>query len=170
MRSASAYACSARWTRAASEMTDKRNGLDRINAELKQADADLERQRAALNVNDPQSVAQFRQRLEQRDALFKRSTGPVVGDASAAVQRYNDRVGADNQQCANRPLTGLQAQIQVDAELPGGVRSTSASRRTPQAPYSVSGATTGAAISCHSPSRQARKKQLRRPVWQATPA
>src|SRR5581483_11296599 len=56
--------------RASDEMTDKRNGLDRINAELRQTDADLERQRAALNVNDPQAVAQFRQRLEQRDQLF----------------------------------------------------------------------------------------------------
>jgi hypothetical protein len=95
-------------------MTDKRNGLDRINAELKQADTELERQRAALNVNDPQAVAQFRQRLEQRDALFKRSTGPVVGDVGVAVQRYNDRVGAYNRQCANRPFNSLlQAQVQA---------------------------------------------------------
>ena len=37
-------------------------------------------------------------------------------------------------------------------------------------PYKVSGATSGAAISTSSPSRAARKKQLRRPVWQATPS
>jgi hypothetical protein len=105
--------------RASSEMTDKRNGLDRINAELRQADADLERQRAALNVNDPQAVAQFRQRLEQRDALFKRSTGPIVNDVTTAVQRYNDRVGAYNQQCANRPFNSLlQSQIQATLSCP----------------------------------------------------
>jgi hypothetical protein len=105
--------------RASSEMTDKRNSLDRINAELRQADADLERQRTALNVNDPQAVAQFRQRLEQRDGLFKRSTGPVIGDVTAAVQRYNDRVGAYNQQCANRPFDSiLHSQVQATLSCP----------------------------------------------------
>lgn len=105
--------------RASSEMTDKRNSLDQINAELKQADADLERQRAALNVNDPQAVAQFRQRLEQRDALFKRSTGPIVDDVTAAVNRYNDRVGAYNRQCANRPFNSvLRAQVQATLSCP----------------------------------------------------
>jgi hypothetical protein len=105
--------------RASSEMTDKRNGLDRIDADLRQADADLERQRAALNTNDPQAVAQFRQRLEQRDALFKRSTGPIVNDVTTSVQRYNDRVGAYNQQCANRPFNSiLQSQIQATLSCP----------------------------------------------------
>jgi septal ring factor EnvC (AmiA/AmiB activator) len=105
--------------RASSEMTDKRNSLDRIDADLRQADADLERQRAALNTSDPQAVAQFRQRLEQRDALFKRSTGPIVNDVTTSVQRYNDRVGAYNQQCANRPFNSiLQAQIQATLSCP----------------------------------------------------
>ena len=36
-------------------------------------------------------------------------------------------------------------------------------------PYSTSGGTSGAAISTSTPSRTARKKQERRPVWQATP-
>lgn len=99
---------------AMSVMTDKRNGLDRINAELRQADADLEHERAALNVNDPQAVAQFRQRLDQRDALFKRSTGSIVNDVTAAVQHYNDRVHAYNEQCANHPFNSvLQAQIRA---------------------------------------------------------
>jgi hypothetical protein len=104
---------------ASSVMTDKRNSLDRINAELTQTDADLERQRAALNVNDPQAVAQFRQRLEQRDALFKRSTGPIVNDVTAAVQRYNDRVRAYNEECANHPFNPvLQAQVQATLSCP----------------------------------------------------
>ena len=104
---------------AMSVMTDKRNSLDHINADLKQADVDLERQRAALNVNDPQAVAQFRQRLEQRDALFKRSTGPIVNDVTAAVARYNDRVNAYNQQCANHSFNSvLQAQIQATLSCP----------------------------------------------------
>jgi len=104
---------------AMSEMTAKRNSLDQINAELRQADADLERQRAALNTNDPQAVAQFRQRLEQRDALFKRSTGPIVNDVTASVQRYNERVGAYNRQCANRPFNSvLQAQVQATLSCP----------------------------------------------------
>jgi hypothetical protein len=104
---------------AMSEMTAKRNSLDQINADLRQADADLERQRAALNVNDPQAVAQFRQRLEQRDALFKRSTGPIVNDVTASVQRYNDRVRAYNQECANRPFNSvLQAQVQATLSCP----------------------------------------------------
>jgi hypothetical protein len=100
-------------------MTEKRNSLDQINAELRQADADLDRQRAALNVNDPQAVAQFRQALERRDALFKRSTGPIVNDVTASVQRYNERVHAYNEQCANRPFNSvLQAQVQATLSCP----------------------------------------------------
>ncbi|HEX3884638.1 MAG TPA: hypothetical protein VHW66_18440 [Stellaceae bacterium] len=105
--------------RASSEMTAKRNSLDQINDQLRQADATLERERAGLNVNDPQAVAQFRQRLEQRDALFKRSTGAIVSDVSAAVQRFNDRVGAYNQQCANRPFDSiLHSQVQATLSCP----------------------------------------------------
>lgn len=104
---------------ASAEMTDKRNSLDQINAQLKQADADLQRQRAALNENDPQAVAQFRQQLERRDALFKRSTGQIVADVTAAVERYNHRVATYNQQCANRPFdSALQAQVQATLSCP----------------------------------------------------
>ncbi|HEX5319272.1 MAG TPA: hypothetical protein VFW46_08945 [Stellaceae bacterium] len=105
--------------RASAEMTAKRNGLDQVNDQLKRADAELERERGALNVNDPQAVAQFRQKLEQRDALFRRSNGAIVADVTAAVQRYNDRVNAYNRNCANRPFDSLlQSQVQATLSCP----------------------------------------------------
>ncbi len=56
----------------------------------------------------------------------------------------------------------------------GAWRSTMSRRRAvshacARAHTEVSGETSGAAISTSRPSRAARKKQLRRPVWQATP-
>jgi len=105
--------------RASAEMTAKRNGLDQIQDQLKQADAELNRERAALNVNDAQAVAAFRQKLEQRDALFRRSTGEIVADVAAAVQRYNDKVNAHNQSCANRPFDSvLSSQVQATLSCP----------------------------------------------------
>ena len=115
----------------------------------------------------------FRQLLEQRDAVFRRSTGAMVADAqpprcsatTTAVAHYNE-------QCANRPMRpDPDAPGAGDAVLPDASSRDLRGRRPRSycCRYSSSGATCGAAISAQPPSRQARKKQLRRPVWQATP-
>jgi len=85
------------------ESSAKQRSYDSIRNELGRLDAQLQRERAAVDVNNPQSVARFRQLLEQRDAVFRRSTGPEIRDVGAAVERYNARVNEYNARCANRP-------------------------------------------------------------------
>jgi hypothetical protein len=74
-----------------------------VQDELTRLDAQLQSERAAIDVNNPQSVARFRQLLEQRDAAFQRSTSLATGDLAGAVERYNARVNEYNARCANRP-------------------------------------------------------------------
>jgi hypothetical protein len=74
-----------------------------VQDELTRLDAQLQSERAAMDVNNPQSVARFRQLLEQRDAVFQRSTRLATGDLAGAVERYNARVNEYNARCANRP-------------------------------------------------------------------
>jgi len=105
--------------RAATVMNEKRRGLDALRDQLARADAALDRARSALNVNDPQAVAQFRQQLEQRDALFRRTNGEIVADVTAAVDRYDHWVAVYNGQCANRPMDAiLKSQIQATLSCP----------------------------------------------------
>ena len=74
-----------------------------VQDELTRLDAQLQSERAAMDVNNPQSVARFRQLLEQRDAAFQRSTSLAAGDLAGATERYNARVNEYNARCANRP-------------------------------------------------------------------
>jgi hypothetical protein len=106
--------------RAGVEMTVRRRSLDQIRGELARLDADLSRERQSLNENDPQAVARFRQKLEQRDEMFRRSNGEIVADVAAAVKRYNDVVAAYNQRCAGRPTAPiLLGQVQATLSCPG---------------------------------------------------
>jgi hypothetical protein len=105
--------------RAGVEMTVKRRGLDQVRAELARIDAELNSERTSLNVNDPQAVAQFRQKLEKRDELFRRSNGDVVVDVAAAVKRYNALVEDYNHRCSGRPMDPvLMSQIQANLVCP----------------------------------------------------
>jgi uncharacterized protein (DUF885 family) len=100
-------------------MTAKQRAYDAVRDELARLDAQMEHARAGMNVDDPQSVARFRQLLEQRDAAFKRSTGPVTGDLSSATERYNARVGEFNSRCANRPRNpDLLSTVQATLSCP----------------------------------------------------
>ena len=85
------------------DMAAKRRAYDQLQHELAAVDAELQRERATIDVNNPDAIARFRQQLLQRDALFERSTGPAASDLAAAVARYNATVGQYNAQCANRP-------------------------------------------------------------------
>jgi len=101
------------------DMAAKQRARDELNAELTRVDAELQDARPRVNVNDPASVAQFRQLLEHRDVVFRRSTGLVTGDLSSATARYNQRVNDYNARCANRPRDpGLLAGVQATLSCP----------------------------------------------------
>jgi hypothetical protein len=101
------------------DMAAKRRAYDELQTELSQADAQLARERDAIDVDSPNAVAQFSQQLQQRDALFRRSTGPAAGDLAAAVARYNAAVNQYNTQCANRPRdAALLSQVQATLSCP----------------------------------------------------
>lgn len=101
------------------DMIAKQRAYDAVRDELARLDAQLQSARAGMDVNNPQSVAQFRQLLEQRDAAFKRSTGLVTGDLSSATAHYNARVNEYNSRCANRPRDPvLLSQVQATLSCP----------------------------------------------------
>ncbi|HWB51023.1 MAG TPA: hypothetical protein VG651_18075 [Stellaceae bacterium] len=86
------------------DLTTKQGALDAAQAQLGQLDRQLEQARATEDVNNPQSVAQFRQLLAQRDGAFKQSNGEIVAAVQAATARYNQAVADYNNRCAGRPL------------------------------------------------------------------
>jgi hypothetical protein len=101
------------------ETAAKRRALDQLRDDLARIDAGLERERASIDVDDPQAVAQFRQELAQRDALFNRSTGPAAADLTAATLRFNAVVNQYNTQCAERPRDPrVLAQVQANLSCP----------------------------------------------------
>jgi hypothetical protein len=86
------------------DMAAKNAALADARAQLDQLDQQLATLRAQVDVNNAQSVAQFKQLLAQRDAAAKNAGGPTLADAQAAAARYNDAVAAYNAQCGGRPL------------------------------------------------------------------
>ena len=91
------------------QMSAAMTNLQRVQDELNRASADLEAERARIDVNNPQSVARFRQLVERRDALFKEASGRATADGRAATDRYNARVNEYNARCANRPIDPVWA-------------------------------------------------------------
>jgi hypothetical protein len=86
------------------EMNARRGDLSAAQARLNDLDTQLAAARAREDVTNPQSVAEFRQLLGQRDAAFRQSSGDVMAASQAATARYNQAVVAYNNQCAGRPL------------------------------------------------------------------
>jgi TolA-binding protein len=86
------------------DMQAKQSELNNAQAQLAELDRQLNEARAHADVNNPQAVAQFRQSLEQRDAAFKQTNGPLLAAAQAATANYNQVVASYNNQCAGRPL------------------------------------------------------------------
>ena len=85
------------------DMSGQQGAYQAAQDELARIDAQLQSARAGIDVNNPASVAQFRQLLERRDAAFKRSTSLATGDLQAVTERYNARANEYNARCANRP-------------------------------------------------------------------
>jgi hypothetical protein len=86
------------------DMQARQGQLGAAQGQLNQLDAQLASARPQVNVNDPQSVAQFRQLLAQRDAAFRQVNGGLMTAAQAATAQYNQAVANYNSQCAGRPL------------------------------------------------------------------
>jgi hypothetical protein len=98
------------------QMAGGRQSYDQTVSELSRLDAQLEQERGSIDVNNPVAVARFRQLLQQRDALYRRSSGPALSDVSQLVARYNARVNEYNARCADRPrnpvlVAGVQATL-----------------------------------------------------------
>jgi hypothetical protein len=100
-------------------MTERRQAYDQVQSELAALDSELARERATMNVDDPQAVARFRQLLARRDAVFQRSTGPLATDLSTAVGGYNAAVREYNTRCADQPRDPeLLARVQATLSCP----------------------------------------------------
>jgi hypothetical protein len=100
-------------------MQAQRQAYDASKAEIGRLDAEMQRDRATMNVENPEAVARFRQLLARRDADFRRSSGPLASQLSAAVSRYNNAGAQYNASCANRPWDPiLLAQIQATLSCP----------------------------------------------------
>jgi hypothetical protein len=81
-------------------MNDKTRALNAVRQHLVNLDAELARERPLVDVNNPSSVDRYKALLDQRDAAYRESIGPVVADADQAVARYNALVGQYDRQCA----------------------------------------------------------------------
>ncbi|HTW54455.1 MAG TPA: hypothetical protein VME45_21380 [Stellaceae bacterium] len=86
------------------DMQAKQGELDVAQSQLGDLDRRLNAARAQEDVSNPQSVAQFRQLLAQRDMAFKQANGDLIAAAQAATAHYNQAVANYNNQCAGRPL------------------------------------------------------------------
>ena len=86
------------------DLAAKQSALSAAQTQLNQIDSQLAQARATEDVNNPQSVAQFRQLLAQRDAAFKQTNGDIIAAVQAATVRYNQAVSDYNNRCAGRPL------------------------------------------------------------------
>jgi len=86
------------------DMQAKQAELSGAQGQLSQLDNQLAAERAHVDVNNPQAVAQFRQQLAQRDVLFRQTNGALIAASQAATANYNQAVAAYNNQCAGRPL------------------------------------------------------------------
>jgi len=86
------------------DMQAKQGELAGAQSQLNAIDGQLAVERAKVDVNNPQSVAAFRQLLGRRDAAFKQATGDLLAAAQAATATYNQAVASYNSQCAGRPL------------------------------------------------------------------
>ena len=84
------------------DMNAKIQQLEQRRAEFARLNAELDRARAQVDVNDPAAVGRLKQLLERRDEAFKRANGPLVTEVRAAIDRNSAVVVDYNSRCANR--------------------------------------------------------------------
>ena len=85
-----------------SDMSAKTQALAAVRQHLAELDAQLSSARSTLDVNSPDQEARYKALLDQRDAAYRQSLGPVVSDADQSTARYNAHVAQYNSQCASR--------------------------------------------------------------------
>ena len=101
------------------DMSAKNQALDGVKNQLADLDSQLAREKPQVNVNNPDSVARYKALLEQHDAAYRQSIGPVHADSAQATARYNARVNEYNARCANRPFnSAIVAQVQANLVCP----------------------------------------------------
>jgi chromosome segregation ATPase len=106
------------YTALAADMNAKDQAYAAANREVQNLSAQLERERASANVNNPDAVARVKALLQRRDAAAN-SLQPAYAAAADAVSRYNAQVNEYNAHCANRPFnSALVAEIQAHLACP----------------------------------------------------
>jgi hypothetical protein len=102
-----------------SDMNARTQALAAVRQHLADLDSQLSQARPNVQVNNPDSVAQYKALLDTRDAAYKQSIGPVVSQADQAVARYNANVNQYNQNCANHPFdAAMMAEMQAHLSCP----------------------------------------------------
>lgn len=102
-----------------SDMSAKTQALAAVRQHLAGLDAQLAQARPNVDVNNPDLVGRYKALLQQRDAAYQQSLGPVVTDADQATARYNSHVAQYNAQCASRQFNAdMMAQIQAHLSCP----------------------------------------------------
>jgi hypothetical protein len=101
-------------------MNEKTQALAAARQHLADLNAELARQRPLVDVNNQGSVDRYKALLDQRDAAYRASIGPVVSEADQAVARYNALVRQYNGECANRPFNSeIMHEMQQHLVCPG---------------------------------------------------
>jgi hypothetical protein len=102
-----------------SDMSAKTQALAAVRQHLADLDAQLAQARPNVDVNNADSVARYKALLQQRDAAYQQSLGPVVANADQSTARYNSHVAQYNAQCASHQFNGdVMAQIQAHLSCP----------------------------------------------------
>jgi hypothetical protein len=100
-------------------MNERTQALNAAQQRLSELNAELAREKPRVDVNSPGSVDRYKALLEQRDAAYRQSVGPVVSEADRAVADYNAVVGQYNSACANHPFdSATVAQVRAHLSCP----------------------------------------------------
>jgi multidrug resistance efflux pump len=100
-------------------MNNRTQALAAVRQHLADLNAELARQRPLVDVNNQESVDRYKALLDQRDAAYRQSIGPVVSDADRAVARYNALVQRYNGECANHPFnSAIMHEMQATLACP----------------------------------------------------
>jgi len=97
----------------------QRQDYDAAKANYERLSAQAESQRGQVNVNDSNSIAAFRQLLEQRDTAEYHYQVEVEPGYAAIVARYNQAVEGYNSSCASKMYdSAVLAEVQKTLYCP----------------------------------------------------
>lgn len=87
-----------------SELTSRRAAHEALARQIHDGQVALDDQRPLVDVNNQLAVDEFKQQLDQLDALKTRQYQETLPEYQAAIARYNDTVARYTQRCAGHPL------------------------------------------------------------------